>query len=82
MLFSRLWSNCAKAVQIHDQQPPKAPTIVKPEPIPVAVQVQLKPYDEIESLTVDTNDGKPFVRERQSAWQSFAKRIPIIWSTI
>ncbi|MBA3992582.1 MAG: hypothetical protein C0469_03585 [Cyanobacteria bacterium DS2.3.42] len=49
--------------QIHDQQPPKGPYSRKAEPIPVAVQVQLKPYDEIESLTVDVNDGKPFVRK-------------------
>ena len=48
--------------QIHDQQPPKGSYNRKAEPIPIAVQVQLKPYDEIESLTVEPTDGKPFVR--------------------
>jgi hypothetical protein len=51
-----------QGMQIHDQQPPRGSYNRKAVPIPVAVQIQLKPYDEIESLTVDPFEGKPFVR--------------------
>ncbi len=52
-----------QASQIHHQAPIKRDYNRKTMPIPVAVQVQLRPYDEIESLTVDAEDGRPYVRK-------------------
>lgn len=49
--------------QVLDQQPNTTPFNRKPATIPIAVQVQLKPYDEIESLTVDSIEGRPIVRK-------------------
>lgn len=52
-----------QSMQVHDQEQPRVPYNRKPEPIPVAVQISLKPHDEIESLTVDPIEGRPFVRK-------------------
>ncbi|HIA52771.1 MAG TPA: DUF4388 domain-containing protein [Candidatus Melainabacteria bacterium] len=48
--------------QIAEQAPNRSPYNRTAAPIPVAVQIQLKPYDEIESLTVEPSDGRPSTR--------------------
>ncbi len=52
-----------QGMQIHNHEPTRGNYNRKAVPIPCAVQIQLKPYDEIESLTVDPLDGTPFVRK-------------------
>lgn len=50
-------------MQINLQPSSQSPYNRNAVPIPVAIQVQLKPYDEIESLTVEPHEAKPFVRK-------------------
>lgn len=52
-----------RSMQIDDQLRFKPQFNHKPLSIPCAVQVPLKPYDEIESLIVDQYSGRPLVRK-------------------
>jgi hypothetical protein len=52
-----------QSMQIHRQEPSKGTYNRQVANIPIAVQIQLKPYDEIENVTVDPLTGKPFMRK-------------------
>lgn len=52
-----------RGMQIDDQLRFKPQFNRKPQSIPCAVQVPLKPYDEIESLMVDQHNGRPLIRK-------------------
>lgn len=52
-----------QSMQIHSQEPQKGTYNRHIANIPIAVQIQLKPYDEIENVTVDPLQGRPYVRK-------------------